>query len=338
MRCLIHVGTHHTGTTSLQKILSDQSDYLKGIGIIYPESIKEGFQHSLLPAAYFPDHYALQKNRSLDVDFYIEKLKDEIKLKNYKLCFLSSEVFTELLLQKGQGNSLINLFNKLDKIFDEISIFFTSRNFKKRAFSMHRAQIRLSNLNPKFRPEIFNAPERFRRKLLGTESELNKWKTLKRKIIMLNMEDSDMPILMYINAIIAQLDLNEVSNKEHSYYFREIFLNGNYILNEDPHKPVSYLLLILIGLKIKEEENSLKERLNLDTINKFIEDCDPKFKKYLFNIKKSNVMNFLENYRLAIFEESEIIDVFKKAELSFSSRVIIMKVIDDFILKLILDH
>ena len=43
MRCLIHVGTHHTGTTSLQKVLSDQSNYLKDIGIIYPESIKERF-------------------------------------------------------------------------------------------------------------------------------------------------------------------------------------------------------------------------------------------------------------------------------------------------------
>ena len=74
MRCIIHVGTHHTGTTSLQKILSDQSNYLKEIGIIYPESIKDGFQHSLLPGVYFPEHYALQKNRSLDVDFYIEKL------------------------------------------------------------------------------------------------------------------------------------------------------------------------------------------------------------------------------------------------------------------------
>ena len=336
MRCLIHVGTHHTGTTSLQKILSDQSDYLKELGIIYPESIKEGFQHSLLPGAYLPNHYALQKDRSLDVDLYIEKLKDEIKLKNYKLCFLSSEVFTELLLQKGQENSLINLLNKLDKIFDEISILFTSRNIKKRAFSMHRAQLRLSNLNPKFRPEIFNAPERFRRKLLGSDSELNKWKTLKRKIILLNMEDSDMPILMYINAIINQLDLNEVSYKKHSKYFREKFLNGNYNLNEDPHQPVSYLLLILIGLKIKEEENSLKENLTLDLINKFLEDCDPGLIKYLLIIKKSNVINFLENYKLSIFEENEINFILKKAELTFSSRTIILKLVYDFTLRLIL--
>ena len=44
-----------------------------------------------------PDHYALQENRSLDVDLYIEKLKEEIELLNCKLCFISSEVFTELI-------------------------------------------------------------------------------------------------------------------------------------------------------------------------------------------------------------------------------------------------
>ena len=64
MRCLIHVGTHHTGTTSLQKILSDQSNYLIEIGIIYPESIKKGLQHSLLPGCYLPNHFALNENRA----------------------------------------------------------------------------------------------------------------------------------------------------------------------------------------------------------------------------------------------------------------------------------
>ena len=43
-------------------------------------------------------------------------------------------------------------------------------------------------------------------------------------------------------------------------------------------------------------------------------------------------------YKLTVFEEKEIIDVFKKAKISFSSRIIIFKVIDDLILKLILGH
>ena len=57
------------------------------------------------------------------------------------------------------------------------------------------------------------------------------------------MEDSVNPIIMYINSIIDQLDLDEISNQEHSNYFREIFFNGNYILNKDPYKPISYLIV-----------------------------------------------------------------------------------------------
>ena len=335
MRCLIHVGAHHTGTTSFQKLLSDQSDYLKEIGILYPESIKQFYQHSLLPGAYLANHYALPNNRILDIDLYIKKLKDEIEFISCKLCFISSEVFTELL--NNQKDKLLELFNKLEKIFDEISIMYTTRNYKEKSFSAQRAQIRLSSSNSLFRAEIFNAPERFRKKLLYSKKEFNNWKILKKKIVLANMEDSDMPILMYINKIIAQLDLNENSAKVHSEYFRGIINKGNYILNEDPNKPISYLLLILIGLKIKDEEKSLKEYLTLDQINKFIMDSELKLKRYLFNITKLNIIDFLENYKLSVFEENEIIDALKKAKLPFSSRTIILKLINDLILKLILE-
>lgn len=334
MRCLIHVGTHHTGTTSLQKILSDQSNYLKNIGIIYPESIRYGNQHSLLPGSYLPNHYALEKSRSLNVDLYISKLKNEIEFKEYKLCFISSEVFTELL--KDHKNYLLELFNKLETIFDEILIMYTSRDLRQRSFSAQKAQIRLSSSNPKFRTDIFNAPERFRNKLIGSKVELDKWKILKKKIIVLNMEDSESPIIMYINKIIEQLDLNAISIEKHEEHFREVIKNGNYTLNEDPYEPIIYLLLILIGLKIKDEEKYLKDFLTLDLINNFIKDFDPKFQRFIFSTTKLNVITFLENYKLSIFEENKIKEIMKISKFPFSSRTIILKLVDDFILKLIL--
>ena len=162
---------------------------------------------------------------------------------------------------------------------------------------MQRAQIRLCNTNPIFRLNIFNAPERFRNELVQAEIILNKWKNLEREIFVLNMEDSEMPILMYINSIIAQLDLDDLSYQKHSKYFKEIFLNGDYILNIDPHKPISYLLLILIGMKIKNEELCLKEFLTIDLINKSIDEYDQKYKRFLFTVTKSNVISFLENYK-----------------------------------------
>ena len=224
-----------------------------------------------------PNHYALQGNRSLDVDFYIEKLKEEIEPLNLKLCFISSEVFTELIRQKK--SSLYDLFNKLEIIFDDI-IMYTSRDDRERSFSAQKAQIRLSSSNHNFRQDIFNAPKRFRNKVKGSEFEINEWKKLKKKIIVLNMKDSDTPILMYVNSIIDQLNLDKASRQEHYNYFKEIFYNGKYFMNKDPHKPISYLLLILMGIKIKDEERYLKDSLTIDLINKLINECDQNYKRF----------------------------------------------------------
>ena len=50
------------------------------------------------------------------------------------------------------------------------------------------------------------------------------------------------------------------------------------------------------------------------------------------------IIDFLENYKLINFEENEILDVLKKAKLTFASRTIVMKLVNDFILKLILEE
>ena len=201
---------------------------------------------------------------------------------------------------------------------------------------MQRAQIRLSNKNPIFRSNIFNAPERFRNELINSEIIINKWKDLRKEFILLNMDDSEMPILMYINSIISQLDLDDLAYQKHSRYFKEIFLNGDYILNIDPYKPITYLLLILVGIKIKNEEIHLKESLTIDLINQLIDECNSDYKRFLFIVTKSNIISFLENYKFSIFKKNEILEVLKESGLTFSSRIIIMKVIDDFILKLII--
>ena len=81
MKCLLHIGLHHTGTTSLQTILSNNNVSLQRFGIVYPTSIKHGMQHSLLPGIYLSDHYALPKIRNLDLDHYLKKLRNELNKK-----------------------------------------------------------------------------------------------------------------------------------------------------------------------------------------------------------------------------------------------------------------
>ena len=37
MRLILHAGTHKTGTTSIQKVLADNRDWLRERGLIYPD-------------------------------------------------------------------------------------------------------------------------------------------------------------------------------------------------------------------------------------------------------------------------------------------------------------
>ena len=333
MKCIIHVGLHHTATTSLQRILSEEFDYLKKIGILYPKSIQEAYQHSLLPGSYFPNHYALSNNRNVDAEYYIKLLQKELSLGKYNLCVISSEVFSELMSIKK--NYLKELFNKLDSIFDDISIMITTRNEQVRAFSMQKAQIRLSVANDSFRKEIFNAPKRFRNKVNGTKNEIDRWKILKKNIIIINMENFDSPIKAYINKIISQLDSNENFKEESAKYFDEIISSRNYILNKDSYLSINYLLLILIGMKIRNAEEELKENLTLDFVCNFVKECGGKIKHHIFQIEDYNIISFLDNYKIDLFQENEVKSVLKKAEVNFSSRTIILKLIDDIILELI---
>ena len=48
---------------------------LKEFSIIYPDTGISGNQHSLLPGCYFPNHNALYKNRDLNLNNYLIKLK-----------------------------------------------------------------------------------------------------------------------------------------------------------------------------------------------------------------------------------------------------------------------
>ena len=333
MKCIIHVGLHHTATTSFQRILSEERDYLKKLGIIYPNSIQEGYQHSLLPGSYFPNHYALSKNRNLETGYYLKLLEKELNAGTYNLCVLSSEVFSELMSIKK--NYLLDLISKLNLIFDDISIMITTRNDKKRAFSMQKAQIRLSNSNHSFRKEIFNAPERFRNKVNGTKSEIDRWKIVKYNLIIVNMDNSDSPIKNYLSTIISHLDSDEYLKEDSRKYFDKVISSRNYILNKDSNKSINYLLLILIGMKIRNEEEDLKANLTLDFIFNFIKECDEKIKKHIFQITDANVIYFLENYTIDIFETEKVKSMLQKANINFSSRTIIFKLIDDIIFELI---
>ena len=334
MRCLIHIGLHHTGTTSFQTVLNKNKDYLQKFGIVYPSSSLNGIQHSLLPGCYLPDHHALPKKRSLDTNYYLKQLENEINNKNSKLCILSSEVFNELISIKKE--SLIELLGKLDDIFEDISILITTRSIQERALSMQKAQIRASKEYKSFRKEIFDGPARFRNKLNGTNEEIKNWEDIGRKIILIKMEEEFSALKLYFKTIFSELNLKQ--NKEIDYYnkFEKIILKKDIKLNSDSIHPVVYLLLILIGIKISNAEEDLKDKLNIDIVIKFINSVDIRLRKSLFLLNKKNLIYFLENYHLKEYKQFKIERTLNLSGSNFRTNFIIIRLVDEFIYKLIL--
>ena len=48
MRLILHAGTHKTGTTSIQKVLADNREWLRERGLIYPDG-KSAFGKTSIP-------------------------------------------------------------------------------------------------------------------------------------------------------------------------------------------------------------------------------------------------------------------------------------------------
>ena len=336
MKCLIHIGLHHTGTTSLQTILSNNNQSLQKFGILYPTSIRHGMQHSLLPGTYLSDHYALPKIRNLDLDHYLKKLRNEVNKKKPTLCIISSEVFNELITKDRK--SLLEILKKLDDIFEDISIMITTRNFKERAFSMQKAQIRASDFNKDFRREIFDAPERFRNKVKGANAEIKNWETCGKKLIILRMQEDISPVNFYLERIFSNLNVDQDIQKKYFTQFKKIISKQNLKLNYDSIHPVVYGLLILVGNKIKYANSELKDKLTFNKINKFIYNIDIKIRNKLFLFNRNNLINFLENYDLKEYNEKKIQRVLLSSGLDYSAIFMIIKVIDEFIYELILSE
>ncbi len=334
MRCLIHIGLHHTGTTSLQTLLSTNKNSLSRFGIIYPSSSLYGIQHSLLPGCYFPDHYALPEIRNLDPNYYLKKLSDELNQNDINLCILSSEVFNELLSLKKVF--LLELLEKLEGIFQDISILITTRSERERALSMQKAQIRASNTNKDFRKEIFNAPERFRNKLNGTSAEIKNWENIGKNLLIMKMKEDSCPMKLYLKKIFSQLNLDPSKQIQYFKQFEKTISNQNLKLNYDKIHSAIYILLVLIGKKIRNANCVLKDKLNLDIVIKFIDSIDIKSRNYLFLFNKKNLIYFLENYDLKYYNPTKIEETLFSSGADYCTCFIILKLVDEFIYKLIL--
>lgn len=341
MKCLIHIGLHHTATTSFQHFLYDQKDFLKKFGILYPNSIldNESKQHSLLPGCFLETHHALNQKRILDPDFYIQKLKEEIISSKLKYCLISSEVFNELI-DCNKEDKIKYIFSKINTFFEDSKILITTRDSKERAYSMYKAKIRQANEVKIFRKEIFNAPNFFKNKIINNNSTIKKWKLIGPEIIVKDMDQEKNTIKYYFESITSLMSMDEKEkikiNLIDNINFKEKL---DIYLNKDSFLDFEYLITTLIGLKIRDAKNKFRSRLNIQYVHNFlIKFINPEERDICMQIKKRDVINFLLISKGINIYDVNFLKLLINSGISFESAFMVEIIVNKLINYLILQR
>ena len=339
MKCLIHIGLHHTATTSFQQFLYSQRDYLIKFGILYPKSILDdnSKQHSLLPGSFIESHHAICKERIIDPDFYIHELKKEINSSKSKYCLISSEVFNELI-ECNKEEKVKYIFYKLIDIFEDVKILITTRDSKERSYSMYKAKIRQANEVKIFRRELFNAPDLFKNKIISNDSSTKKWKLIGPEIIFRDMDQKSNTIKYYFESIKSLMSKDEKEkfqkNLINSTNFKEKL---DLYLNKDPFLDFEYLITTLIGLKIRDANKKLKSLLNIQYIHEYLSSfISEEEREICMRIKKKQVIKFLLICKGIDIYNENYLKLLVNSGISFESAFIIENIINKLLMNLIL--
>ncbi len=336
MQCIIHAGLHHTGTTSFQHFLFNNRDLLAKSKILYPLSgiYKNSFQHSLIPGSYIDKHLFIDEKRNRNIKDYLYSLEKEIIKKNYELCIISSEVFTELLQISEERLNL--LFKELSEIFEKITIFITTREPEERAITQLKKMLRLSESIPAYRTELFNAPELFINKIKSVDKNIKRWSEITNDLIICNMDENDYPLRNYFENIIKVLPKqNQLSIKEEINLKNILNLSNNFHDNKDPHELYKYIFCILIGIKIKNSEETLKNKFTFLKVIEFMEKIKSSENNILKKINKNNLLLLLKNYSKLEFGRNNIMEILLSANINLSATYILDKLLNEFIYNLI---
>lgn len=155
MKCLLHIGVQKTGTTSIQKFLTQNYEKLLQNGFLYPLSAgKNSSQWSIAAISYDydkhkdkEDFYLKNQNINNEIDFlkHIEKRKkaiyDEILQSNCKSVIFSSEHLTARLFYENEIKNLKEFLS----IFDEVEVIIYIREQIKAINSAYSEAIKAGN-------------------------------------------------------------------------------------------------------------------------------------------------------------------------------------------------
>ena len=135
MKCLIHIGLHHTATTSFQQFLYSQKDYLKKFEILYPNSILDKNSMDTVGDAVFSSLILKKisffgKLKVISSDWHIERVKkifERIYDSNFKIDFIASQEL-DYIKSNIKIKILRNERNAIEEFTNNFSGFNKERN------------------------------------------------------------------------------------------------------------------------------------------------------------------------------------------------------------------
>lgn len=301
MKCILHIGTEKTGTTSLQSffninrdlLISNQIYYLKSPGLT---------NHRIVPVLFYPDDY-------IDDFRIIYDLKDESVFNTWKeknLNFLnkelnnipsnintviiSSEHFHSRLIYES---SIYKLSNYLKKYFNQIEVVLYLRRQDRVAVSLYSTAIKLGHFNYNIFPKIENTNTYY-----NYHSLVTKWGSVFGK--------ENLKIRLYDYIIINQKNI--------IYDFLKCF---NLIIKPEPNFPTKLNTKLPIEtLKIIEKLNKYFPRFSEYGYSEFNNKFRLSLIQEFLNLNGSPFTNvYLPNKRKA----KEFYNIFKASNISLNN-------------------
>ena len=122
MRLILHVGTHKTGTTSIQRVLHDHSQYLRTHGLYYPSSLRYRGARGHLQFSHDVARDTEQARKN--TQSFVQRIKKNVKAADAVL--LSSEAFYRHVLGTADVAAMIqeNYLDGRQSYVDRLAVLF----------------------------------------------------------------------------------------------------------------------------------------------------------------------------------------------------------------------
>jgi hypothetical protein len=160
----LHIGSHKTGTSAIQKCLFLNNKKLINNNFLFPMSLLgKNFCHNNLGLS-------ILYNKNKDFEHYLFYLEKEIKNNDHNI-IISSEILEKLIFSKK--DKIKKIINLLKKYFEEINLIYCIRNEPDLCDSVFKQMVASSEY--KYKDSLDNFITNFYDKKFSYNNTINNW-------------------------------------------------------------------------------------------------------------------------------------------------------------------